>query len=309
MSALDLLSLIITVVSVASFSVVFTLLFGAYSKSVVQGYKDGKNDGALITELVKSKKSEKKEKKRAVKIIKKILSTALLIFVCVFFVLALINKISGNATLIGDKTLMVVASGSMSEKHKDNLYYLKDLDNQFPTYSIIVLEKVDSPEELQQYDVIAYVNDKGVNIIHRIVLIDGDKYVTRGDANAPSDTYSPSFNNVIGKYTGTYLPTIGIFILFFQSYSGIATIVAIIYCMIMMDNRSKAINVAKAEREQALTEALGLNEVTDIDGLSVEFVETLYLNKFIYTFTPDGFVTEKTREEVLSANPPPDKKE
>ena len=202
---------------------------------------------------------------------------------------------------------MVVASGSMSEKHPNNQYYLDGRDDQFPTYSIILLEKVDSPEELKQYDVIAYVNDKGVNIIHRIFRINSDgTYTTRGDANPDSDNDHPPFDRVIGKYTGKYLPTIGIFILFFQSYSGIATIVAIIYCMLMIDNRNKAMNEAKNQRLSALKQALNLDEVVGVDNLTVEYVETLYLNKFIYTFEPNGLVTEEIREEILKNNPPPE---
>ena len=36
----------------------------------------------------------------------------------------------------------------------------------------------------------------------------------------------------------------------------------------------------------------------------MEYVETLYLNKFIYTFEPNGLVTEEIREEMLKNNPP-----
>ena len=43
-----------------------------------------------------------------------------------------------------------------------------------------------------------------------------------------------------------------------------------------------------------------------MDNLTVEYVETLYLNKFIYTFEPNGLVTEEIREEILKNNPPPE---
>ena len=304
MSSLDIIALIVTILAVASFSVVFTLLFGTYAKSVIQGYKDGKNDTELITEFVKDKQKEKAAKRKRREVVKRVISSVLAAFVCVFFVLALVNKISGNATVIGGKTLMVVASGSMSEKNAKYKDYLSGHDDQFPTYSIIVLEKVDSPEDLKRYDVIAYVNDKGVNIIHRIVNVNSDgTYTTRGDANAESDSDHPSFDRVIGRYTGKYLPTIGVFILFFQSYSGIATILAVIYCMIMMDNRSKAMNDAREERMSALAVALSLDNIENTDNLTVEFIEKLYLDKFIYTIDPSGMVTEEVREELLKDNP------
>lgn len=306
MSSLDIIALVVTVLALAGFSAVFTLLFGSYSKSVIQNYKDGKNDPELITDFVNDKHNKKNVRKKRFEIVKRVIGSVIAAFVCIFFVLALINKISGNSVILGDKMLMVVASGSMSEKHPNNEYYLNGRDDQFPTYSIILLEKVNSPEELKQYDVIAYVNDKGVNIIHRIFRINSDgTYTTRGDANPDSDNDHPPFDRVIGKYTGKYLPTIGIFILFFQSYSGIATILAIIYCMLMLDNRNKAINEAKTARITALKQALNLDEVAGVENLTVEYVETLYLNKFIYTFEPNGLVTEETREEILKNNPPP----
>ena len=307
MSSLDIIALVVTVLALAGFSAVFTLLFGAYSKSVVQSYNDGKNDTELITSFVNDKLNNKNVKKQRWAVVKRVVGSVIAAFVCIFFVLAVINKISGNSVVLGNKMLMVVASGSMSEKHPNNRYYLDGRDDQFPTYSIILLEKVDSPEELKQYDVIAYVNDKGVNIIHRIFRINSDgTYTTRGDANPDSDNDHPPFDRVIGKYTGKYLPTIGIFILFFQSYSGIATIVAIIYCMLMVDNRNKAMNEAKNQRLSALKQALSLDEVVGVDNLTVEYVETLYLNKFIYTFEPNGLVTEEIREEILKNNPPPE---
>lgn len=307
MSSLDIIALVVTVLALTGFSAVFTLLFGSYSKSVVQNYKDGKNDTELITSFVNDKLNHKNVKKQRWAFVRRVIGSVIAAFVCIFFVLAVINRISGNSVVLGDKMLMVVASGSMSEKHSNNEYYLNGRDDQFPTYSIILLEKVNSPDELKQYDVIAYVNDKGVNIIHRIFRINSDgTYTTRGDANPDSDNDHPPFDRVIGKYTGKYLPTIGIFILFFQSYSGIATILAIIYCMIMIDNRNKAMNDAKNQRMSVLEEALNLCEVAVIENLTVEYVETLYLNKFIYTFEPNGLVTEEIREEILKNNPPPE---
>lgn len=217
MSSLDIIALVVTVLALAAFSAVFTLLFGSYSKSVVQNYNDGKNDAELIASFVNDKLNNKNVKKQRWAVVKRVVGSVIAAFVCIFFVLAVINKISGNSVVLGNKMLMVVASGSMSEKHPNNQYYLDGRDDQFPTYSIILLEKADSPEELKQYDVIAYVNDKGVNIIHRIFRINSDgTYTTRGDANPDSDNDHPPFDRVIGKYTGKYLPAIGIFILFFS---------------------------------------------------------------------------------------------
>ena len=166
MSSLDIIALVVTVLALAAFSAVFTLLFGAYSKSVVQNYNDGKNDAELIASFVNDKLNNKNVKKQRWAVVKRVVGSVIAAFVCIFFVLAVINKISGNSVVLGNKMLMVVASGSMSEKHPNNQYYLDGRDDQFPTYSIILLEKADSPEELKQYDVIAYVNDKEIGRAH-----------------------------------------------------------------------------------------------------------------------------------------------
>ena len=67
MTSLDIIALIVTILAVASFSVVFTLLFGTYAKSVIQGYKDGKNDAELnrIRKGQAKRKSRKKKTARS----------------------------------------------------------------------------------------------------------------------------------------------------------------------------------------------------------------------------------------------------
>ena len=79
--------------------------------------------------------------------------------------------------MIGNKTIMVVASGSMSKKNDANAYLnSNNLNNQFQTYDIIVLEKVENASDLNKYDVIAYRNDQGINVIHRIIEIEDGKF-------------------------------------------------------------------------------------------------------------------------------------
>lgn len=304
MNSLDIIALIVTVVAVASFSVVFTLLFGSYAKSAIAAYGDGKFDVEIISEYVEEGAAKKAERRQIKTVIKRIVGGIFLGIVSILLVIGIVNRITGNATAIGNRMLMVVASGSMSEKHKKN-DYLGGYDNQFPTYSIIVLKKVDSPSELRRYDVIAYTDDNGKNIIHRVVRINEDgTYTTRGDANEASDTFHPSFENVIGKYTGRYMPVVGVFILFFQSYSGIATILAVIYCMIMFDNRIAAIGKKKEERTKALVDSLDLDKLDGEKEITVEFIEKLYLDKFVYHFDESGFVSKEVADELLKENPP-----
>ena len=55
----------------------------------------------------------------------------------------------------------------------------------------VVITKTCSYEDLQEYDVITYLNSKGVLICHRVIKLyeeNGNKYIlTRGDANNAND--------------------------------------------------------------------------------------------------------------------------
>ncbi len=189
---------------------------------------------------------------------------------------------------------MVVASGSMSEKHEANEYlFNRHLDNQFQQYDIIVLEKVER-RDVKQYDVIAYRNDQKINIIHRIIEYDFSsspiKYVTRGDANKDTDSYRPTYDDIIGRYTGKRIPAIGIFIIFLQSYAGIITVVSLVYCLLMIDSIARKIDKVQYERVQKLEEALDYFEETNSEALKAEYKETIYYKGYAYQFDENGFI-------------------
>ena len=135
--------------------------------------------------------------------------------------LSLLNKLNGEQTMLGGKGFMVVASGSMSERHEDNTYLdAYSLDNQFNTYDIIILNQVTSASQLKKYDVIAFVNDKGINVIHRIIDLQytatGVTYVTRGDSNNTKDPEPVTEDIIVGKVIKV-IPDAGIFATWIQT--------------------------------------------------------------------------------------------
>ena len=138
--------------------------------------------------------------------------------------------------MLGNQGILVVASGSMSEKNEANGYLIENnLNNQFNTYDTIVIKKVRYESDLALYDVIAFVDSEGKTVIHRIIDIefgtDGRiHYETRGDSNNASDKFRPCIDDIQGKYTGKKIPVIGMFALFMQSPIGIKTVVGLLYC-------------------------------------------------------------------------------
>ena len=190
----------------------------------------------------------------------------------------------------GNTSLVVIASGSMSEKNEENTY-LSSLNNQFNTYDIIGITKYDSQNDISLYDVVAFKNDEGITIVHRIIDIEevnGEEvYITRGDANSVSDNGSQyddylHYENIIGYYNGTRIQSVGIFVVFLQSNAGIITIVAIAYCLIMFDYYSNKYDEAIKNRTDLLVNSLQYdlsNEENEARLIKLE--NLIYKNKLV----------------------------
>lgn len=289
---LELISIFATFAGIACFAAVFTILYLSYVKSATTQIETGKRDIELI-DMALNERSEKTKRNRKIwNTVKTVLFVVFLAIIIPVFVFSLINRIS-NKPVFG-VTFMVVASPSMSEKNEVNTYLVEnDLNDQFDTYDIIFLRAVKSVDELKQYDVIAFVNDEGTNIIHRIVSVTGSgedtKFVTRGDKNDVDDTYKPSFDDVIGVYTGKHIGFVGMLVLFLQSYAGIITVVAMLYCLIMIDHVSRKIEKREQQRLDQLLGAIESDETT-AKAMRAEFKETIYYRGYAYRFDESGFI-------------------
>ncbi len=302
------LALIVAAIAVACFTVVFTILFVNYRKFAVSEVTSGKRDIELIEVYFQDKNKSVQVRKKTLKIIKAVIYTLLMAFITVCLVFTAFVRFS-NAVPTGTKSLMVVASGSMSEKNKLNDYLVTyNLNDQFPTYAIIVLEKVD-PSELKQYDVIAFRHPSGKTYIHRIRSIerasDGTvTYRTRGDAVAADDQSSTTMNvvttpdDVIGRYTGVYIPFFGAFVQFMQSAAGIVTIVALVFCLFMFDRNTQKITEAQNKRTDYLVKALDIKDIHEDSEITVDFVEKIYLDKVGYLLNEQGALLPVEEDKI-----------
>lgn len=295
MTSTEIISLIVTVIGVGSFATIFTILYKSYATSQIAELRSGKKDIELIDEVIYEQQTKIKRRRKVMKTIRTIVFYTIMVILVPLFIFSLVNRIQKKVTMMGNKTMMVVASGSMSVKNEANTYLVTNhLNNQFDTYDIIFLEKVDNPEDLHLYDIVAYRNDKDVPIIHRIKEIRTDgSYITRGDSNNEDDVYHPTFDDVIGRYTGSKLKGIGIFVMFLQSYAGIITVVSLVYCLIMIDRMTEKINLVQNKRIKQLEAVMDYNGESNIDNLKAEFVEKIYYKGFIYIFNENGFIEKK----------------
>lgn len=301
MKSTEIISLIVTFIGIFSFATIFTILYGNYASMSIKELKSGKRDIELIDEVVYERQEKVKRRNEIVGTIKNVFFYLTLFIVVPVFIFSLISRFTNNAIMIGDRTVMVVASGSMSYKAETNDYLVtNNLNDQFSKYDIIILEKVDSAAELKVYDTIAFVNDKGTNIIHRIKSIKYDgSYETRGDAVEVSDSYNPVFPDVIGRYTGKKIGGIGMFVLFFQSYAGIITIVSLVYCLLMIDRMSEKISKVQLERIEYLEKALGLLDETEAKAMQAAYSETIYYKGFAYQFKDGEFISKDEIKDSL----------
>lgn len=301
MQFLSIIPIIVTFVGVASFAVLFTILYKTYANSQIEEIKSGKRDIEIIDEVIRNRDKSVIKRKKVLKIVKTVVYYTALSIVVPLFIFSLYSKIVNNVLMIGGRNLMVVASPSMSEIHDSNKYVLNNkLTNQFDQYDIIYLEKVDDPSKLSQYDVICFKSDKDINIIHRIreiKTIEGEtRYVTRGDANNADDKYSPVFEDIVGRYTGKKIDGIGIFIIFLQSGAGIITIISLVYCLVMIDRNAEKINKVQRERARKLGKVIDYSNEKESKALTAKYHETIYYKGVAYTFDENGFIEQTNIE-------------
>ncbi len=288
MSKAEIVSIIVTLISMIVLTVGFTLFFAYFSKKEKKAIDEGERDIEIIDEAIEKKAHAKR--KKAFKIAGNCLYALALIIMIPTLVYALFARFSSNGMLF-DSSLMVVASGSMSQKNAENGYLIEnDLNNQFDTYDVIIIHKVKDKSELALYDIVAYSNKTlDETIIHRIIGYDDyGNYLTRGDSNNATDTYHPSFEDIIGKYDNHRIRKVGAFVLFLQSYSGIITIAALVYSLFMSEHYSAKMKEDKETREKKLLSYISLGEEAP-----PQYDEEIRYQGYLYRFKESGFVSKE----------------
>lgn len=298
MSSSEIISLTVTLIGVFSFAALFTILYRTYAISQINEIKQGKKDIEIIDEVIYEKQKNVRRRKKIFAVIKTIMYYLCMMIIVPLFILSVISKFQNNTLMIGNRAMMVVGSDSMSYQNEKNDYLKKyNLNDQFETYDILILEKVQNYSDLKQYDVIAFRNNKGINIIHRIKEFKVENglrvMVTRGDANNGDDEYKPVFDDVIGRVTSTRIQGLGMFIMFLQSYAGIITIVSLIYCLLMIDFYSTRIEKTQNNRIKKLEEAIDYSAETNVESLQAKYHETIYYKGYAYILDENGLIEKK----------------
>lgn len=299
METIEIVGIIVSIVGIGSFAAIFTILYVTYTNASINEFKSGKKDIELIDEAIYDNLAHVKKRREIIKTIKSIGFYGLMIIIIPIFAFSLLNKFNGNVTMLGNQGVLVVASGSMSEKNEANKYIFdNNLNNQFNTYDTIVIKKVSYESDLALYDVIAFVDDTGRTVIHRIIDIefgtDGRiHYETRGDSNNASDKFRPCIDDIQGKYTGKKVPIIGMFVMFMQSPIGIITVVGLLYCLITTDRLTEKLFKEQQKRLDKLSVVIDYEKETEIGQMNAQYYETIYYKGFLYKFNEDGFIDKE----------------
>lgn len=304
MQATDIIAIAVTIIGVVSFAIVISILYKHYIDTSIAELKRGDRDIELIDTMVYENKPSVKKRQKALNITKNVVYYTILAFLIPIFGLSIYSRIKDNVTSIGGNSVLVVASGSMSEKNESNDYlYTYNLNDQFQTYDMIVVSKVSDVSKISVYDVIAYRNNKGVNIIHRvkeIIVSDGEvRFVTRGDANNADDAYHPKFDDIIGVYSGRRIKGLGMFVMFFQSYAGIITVVSVVYTMIYISHFNRKLEDATFDRKVLLNDTFDVDALNDNSYLEFESVYQgkIYYHDNVYMFDKEKLIDKHPMDE------------
>ena len=313
----ELIALFVTLGVVIVVAGIFTFFFARYAKSTASALESGEADIELIDSNLASKSSKAMRRKKIGTIVSNVAFYAFLAISVPLLAIAVINRVNGGVLSFGDTSVLLVGSGSMSMKHDINKYYLDDpelrakynLDNQFQTNDLIFLHTPKDQKEINLYDVISfYDTSKNQMTIHRVIEIDKStaRYVftTRGDANGPraegdstdpsayNDPFKSTFADIRGVYTSNRIPGVGLLILFFQSPSGIATMLAVLYLLGMVGHFTRKIDLAARSRTELLD---GIINKETPEG--TKEVAIIYKG-CTYRFGADGSYQGKTGSET-----------
>lgn len=130
------------------------------------------------------------------------------IVITILINLCLWKKNNHKITVFNSFGIAVVSSESMEPKLSKN--------------DIIVIQK---KEKYEVNDIVIYKKEKNL-IVHRIIEINKNEIITKGDANKKEDKPINS-DNIYGKVIFN-IPFIGILIIFLKSNYGIISIIALI---------------------------------------------------------------------------------
>lgn len=244
-SQLYLVASIIGIIVIIAMAACFGILFFLYTKQRCKIYRVGAEDENVSQDLeeIKVKYLKKheeeeniyakslehrKKKSHAIGVIGDVIYGIIIVIALALAGFGIYLSATNQPLFINDTSYLVIMTGSMEDKNPENDYLIEnDLDDQITQYSLIGIDKIDSIDEIELYDIIAFYDSDENIIVHRVIAIreeEGIKYIqTQGDANTGSinDEIAITEDRIIGIYDGYQNYGLGITITYLRSTLGI----------------------------------------------------------------------------------------
>ena len=280
------LALYLSIIVIIGLAIVFIIIFILYSIKKGKHISCGNEDETLKLDIdkkissleekaakkgekidkanIKSILLEKKVSDRVFEILMYIFSFVIFGVLIVTFSFALTFKLNNQNLYFFDTTYLAIRTGSMETVNESNTYIQENnLTNQIETYSLIGIEKVDSDEEIELYDILAY-KYKGKTYVHRVIKIFTDEetgttcYTLRGDANSTSLSFETkiTLDDIVGKYNGYQNYGLGVAFFYLQSNIGIVAIISAMLFVITFDFSEGKIEKAYYKRSEYILEQI-----------------------------------------------------
>ena len=215
-----LITLLLCVLILSSIAI----LLNSVKNENIEDINNGHSDSEIVYEHLKQNKNKE------AKIIMRIINSLLIFILGLVLLLGLLDKFIN----VLNYHSIVIATGSMSEKNKENQYLFdNNINNQIQIDDLIIVKDITSLSDIDLYDVICYKNNKNKQIVHRVIEKNNDYVITQGDANNVDDGIPVTLDMIVGKYTGIRIPIIGKIIFFISSTYGLLTSFTIITLIII----------------------------------------------------------------------------
>ena len=286
-SRLGVIALVISILVILGLVIVFCFLFFLYSfykkKQIKYGFEDKELNDEITSTLYKTNKknlsrnenlitykdviAREKSITSKLHIVMDVVSGVIIAFLLAIFITGLTYRINNDNLFIGNTTYMTILTSSMEEKNEDNDYLLTyDLNDQITQYSLIGIDKINSEDDIELYDILAYKHDDIV-IVHRVVEIkENDKgetiYRLQGDSNPSSLNYEKElmFDDFIGKYNGYQNYGLGVTLTYIKSNIGIIAILGAAIFLFLATYAEEMINNEYKTRLLLLADENTLNK-------------------------------------------------
>ena len=187
--------------------------------------------------------------------------------------IAIAFRVTNQTLYIGNTTLVAIHTGSMETVNEDNGYIfengLEGQENRIVQYSLISLNKVDSPDDLKLYNIYGYLNNDGVLIVHRLIRINTNQvtgevtYTFKGDANSSPLSYEMfvNFDQIVGEYSGFQNYGLGVAVIYMQSSIGMIAILAALCFLLSYQIAESRIDKAYDKRTQEIAKEIDAKKV------------------------------------------------